>query len=74
MRFVGRDRELEYLEGLYCREGVKTCMIVGKLHIGNGTRRMTTAKDAREKIADKRWKAQPFSKIAKDKGQTKSKC
>lgn len=34
MRFVGRDRELEYLEGLYCREGVKTCMIVGKLHIG----------------------------------------
>ena len=34
MRFVGRYRELEYLEGLYCREGVKTCMIVGKRRIG----------------------------------------
>lgn len=34
MRFVGRERELEFLKELYCREGVKTCMIVGKRRIG----------------------------------------
>jgi AAA+ ATPase superfamily predicted ATPase len=32
--FVGRERELAYLEGLYAQEGLKTCAVYGRKQIG----------------------------------------
>lgn len=46
-RFVGRQRELEYLEDLYRRPGLNTCAVFGRRQAGKSTLLMEFAKDKR---------------------------
>lgn len=46
-RFIGREREMGYLEELYSRPGLKTCAVLGRRQIGKSTLLREFTKDKR---------------------------